>query len=151
MNLEEFLSNAGEATIDELMHHGVKGMHWGVHRAVSTSEIHAARVRHAGRLSTLDAHATALSLAKTKGEKQKHLDAIHALAREARTSGDIEKAHRNTTGALIGAGLAGSIVATPGVGTAAGLAGAHLVRKAGENADKSLVDRYEKSTLKDYH
>jgi hypothetical protein len=151
MELEEFLEHAGEMTVEELEHHGVKGMHWGVHRSVSTSDIHAARVRHAERVSKLDAHAVALSLEKTKAGKQKHLDAIHKLAKEARTSGDIEKAHRNTTAALVGAGLAGSLVATPGVGTAAGLAGAHIVRKASENSSKALVDKYEKSTLKDYH
>jgi hypothetical protein len=99
----------------------------------------------------IDAHARALTNAPNKAEKQKHLNEIHRLAKEARTSGDIEKAHRLTTQDKVISGIAGSLVATPGVGTAAGIGGAKLFNMSVANQHHKLVNIYENSKLEDYH
>jgi len=153
MELDTFLEHVGDVNADELYHHGVKGMKWGVHRSghVSSTEIRAARERHYGRVDALHAHAAALSVAKSTAEKQRHLNEIHKIAKEARTSGDIEKAHRMTVANKVASGVIGSVVATPGIGTAAGLAGAHIYNQAHAKQSRAEVNAYENSTLKDYY
>ena len=158
MDLEQLLEAAGDMPVNELRHHGVKGMHWGVREGhpdggekPSSDEVRAARARVHASVKTLNAHGQALILAKTDAERQQHYAAIQKISKNVQKSGDLEKAtSRSTRRAKVIGGVAGSLVLTPGLGTAAGVATAHATQKLAAMHAKSVVDSYANSKIDDY-
>ena len=103
------------------------------------------------QVKTLNAHGQALILAKNDAERQQHYNAIQKISRQVQKSGDLEKAtSRSTRRAKVIGGIAGSVVLTPGLGTAAGVGVAHATQKLAAMHAKSVVDSYANSKIGDY-
>ena len=159
MDLGEFLESAADVTPNELAHHGVKGMHWGVREGhpdggdkPSSDEVRAARLRVHSSIKTLNQHGQALILAKNDKERQQHYDAIQRISKKVQASGDLEKAtSRSTRRAKVIGGIVGG-VATAGipVGIGAGVAVAHASQKLAAMHAKSVVNSYANSKIEDY-
>lgn len=127
-------------SIDDLLHYGVKGMKWGVHR--TSEEIDAARERHNKRMDKLDTEATRLSLAKSTAEKKRILNDIHKIAKEAQDSGDLDVASTRKRGEKVATVLLGGPIANYAV--------KRHMRKQREYAD-NLIKTYKNAKLSDFH
>lgn len=164
MEYSDELIHAGEELVEDyLTHHGVKGMKWGTRHGNSSSpsaqrskEIHEARLRTANRLSQIEHHANAVSSANSQTEKQHHVDAIHKLAREGLTSGDVEKgSHSTRAEKLISSGIGGvtGFVAGPGgplLTAGAGLGAQQAFRAHQKSHTAKVLNMYANSSVKDY-
>lgn len=144
---------------DFFEHHGIKGMHWGQHKAGSetysstrarTQAVHAARVAHVQRMAKIDSHVHGIQEAKTTAEKQKHLDAIHNLAKDPQAKKNVDIAERSTLGEKVISGIAGSLIPIPVAGTAAGVGGQQAYRAYKRETENSKLDAYGSSKLSDY-
>lgn len=136
------LGEEEKRSLDELAHHGVKGMHWGVRKGPTTSDIRSAQARHNDRIDRLDSEATRLSFAKSTTEKQRILNGIHDIANEKGAHEDATTAARLTRGekfttTVLSGGLATSLAS-------------RNMKKQGLEAHKRL-DVYKNSKLSDYH
>lgn len=67
---------AEKPSLDELAHHGVKGMKWGKRKKYSTQDIHDARTRQSARTNELHRTADKLNLATAKGGNAKEADRL---------------------------------------------------------------------------
>jgi hypothetical protein len=142
------LGEDGKPPLNELVHHGVKGMHWGSRKSGTESskptaaEIHGARARHNNRIVALDEKAHRLSLAKTDTEKRALLKDIHSISKEGLDSGDHIIAGRITTGEKVLANVSIPVV------------GGHSIKKSGLKQSMLAEQRlkeYNQSKMSDYH
>jgi hypothetical protein len=132
------LGEEEKPSLDELAHHGVKGMKWGVRKA----EITSARDRHFDRMDRLNHEAVRLSFAKSTAEKQKILNGIHTIANEKGADQDATTAFHMTRGEKIG-----STIVSGGLMTLA----AHMGAKKQSEEDRNLLKTYRHSKISDYH
>lgn len=144
---------AGELYVNSLAHHGVKGMHWGEHKAGSesyssiherTQAIHKARADHAERMAKIDDHVHKATIAKSPAEAKKHIEAINKLAQDPQAQKELDIGGRTTLGEKIAAGLIGSVVATPGIGTGAGVGAGQLAAAAHRKSEAAKLDVYSR-------
>jgi hypothetical protein len=101
--------------LNELAHHGVKGMKWGKRKArPSTADIHAARQRQNDRLREFQRREDAAATATNSRDAKIHEKKAKAAAKEFDTSDDRANAVRMTRGektvALLLAGPIGAAV-----------------------------------------
>lgn len=134
---------------DFLEHFGVKGMKWGQRKSESSggskpssNDIKNARIRTNIRTSSLDSHATALSLANSKKEKQNQLDRIHKIAKDPKAQRDIDMAATATRGEKVSAFLIAGPIGNMVVNSQ---------MKAARKQNTKMLDVYGKSTLADYY
>lgn len=135
------LGEKEKPSLDELVHHGVKGMKWGQHK-LKGSDITSARDRHNDRMNRLDHEANRLSFAKTSSEKQKSLNKIHSIASEKGAHEDAAAASHLTRGEKIS-----TAILRGGLATAVA---SRNMKKQGESAHE-LLDTYKNSKLSDYY
>lgn len=124
--MTEFVG-AEKPSLEELAHHGVKGMKWGQHKAPgskpSTEQIKDARVRQFSRLANVNAQAHKLNLATGK-QKDVEAKKYVKLHNDFQTNKDAAVAARMTKGEK----AANLILAGP-FGAIAIAANAHSVKK----------------------
>jgi hypothetical protein len=84
-------------SLDELAHHGVKGMKWGQHKKYSKTEIHDARIRQGSRIAQVNETAHKLNLATGKKKDALAKDYVKKL-RALETNPDAPIAARMTGG-----------------------------------------------------
>lgn len=149
------LGEEGKPSLDELAHHGVKGMRWGQHKSSGESstssssaphptsaDIHGARQRHNARIAALHEKSVRLSMAKTPVEKAAILKDIHAISKEGLSSGDHVLAGKVTKGEKIV-----SNVLVPVVGGR--VAKKSLAKQAMSGED--MLKAYNRSKISDYY
>jgi hypothetical protein len=145
------LGEEDKPSLDELAHHGVKGMKWGSRRGKSESvssakpngsEIHAARARHNDRMDRLETEGARLSFAKSASDKQRVLNGIHAIANEKGAHEDANVATRLTRGEKIA-----NTIVSGGLSTAVA---SRSMKKQGREAH-DMLNAYKNSTVSDYH
>lgn len=126
-------------SLEELMHHGVKGMKWGQHKAKPTnSDIKNARINTASRQRELGRAADQLNLVARSGTEAQKKAAVKNYAKKEMDylkSPDRATALRMTTGEKFIIGALG--ITGVGLAPAAGFAGARVaVRKLEEKSVK---------------
>lgn len=128
-----------------LAHYGVKGMKWGQHKAVTSTDIHNARARTASRQAEISRQIDKVNLAQPGKAQAKEAKKLDEMSLEFLKNPDRATALRLTRGEKVLNGIVA--VGFPGVGTGvvAGSVGARVaIRKATErDVAKARAGKYD--------